>query len=57
MRGRPVDLSGLEDHVGRLCAALLDLPEAEAEPLRRSLQGLLRSIELMIDQCGTASPG
>lgn len=54
MRSRPVDLSGLDDHVGRLCAALLDLPAAEREPLYQSLQGLLHSIDLAIDQCTTS---
>ncbi len=54
MRSRAVDLSGLDDQVGRLCAALLDLPAADGEPLRRSLQALLLSIELAIDQCRTA---
>ena len=55
MRSRAVDLGGLEDQVGRLCAALLDLPAAEAEPLRRALRTLLSSIELTIDQCEAAS--
>ena len=54
MGSRAVDLAGLEDQVGRLCAALLDLPASEAEPLRRSLQELLGTIELTIDQCEAA---
>ena len=54
MLSRAVDLSGLDDHVGRLCATLLDLPAGETEPLRQSLQELLRAIELAIDQCATA---
>ena len=55
MRSQPVDLAGLEDDVGRLCAALLDLPAAEAGPLRLSLRRLLGSIELTIAQCEAAS--
>ena len=55
MRSRAVDLAGLEDQVGQLCAALLDLPAMEAEPLRRSLRSLLNSIELTIGECEAAS--
>lgn len=48
---RPIDLSGIEDEVGRLCAALVDLPTREAEPLNTALTSLLALIEVVIEEC------
>jgi hypothetical protein len=42
---RGVDLTGLERHVGRLCAAALDLPPAEGREVRPLLAALLVEID------------
>jgi hypothetical protein len=39
--GRPVDLAGLEDQVGLLCAKSLDLPPDEGRSMRVDLVGVL----------------
>ncbi len=43
--GRGIDLCGLERHVGRLCAAALDLPPAEGAAVRPLLVALLAEID------------
>ncbi len=43
--GRGLDLAGLERHVGRLCAAALDLPPAEGATVKPLLAALLAEIE------------
>jgi hypothetical protein len=35
--GREIDLAGLEDRIGRLCAGVLDLPPEAGRPLRADL--------------------
>ncbi len=42
--GRPVDLSGLEIQVGRLCAQTMDLGWHAARGLRPQLAGLLTEL-------------
>ena len=35
--GRPVDLAGLDDQMGRLCATVMDLPSVQGRALRDDL--------------------
>ena len=42
--GRPVDLSGLDGQVGRVCAGALDLSPEEGRALRPDLESLLAEI-------------
>jgi len=48
--GRPLDLSGFEAEVGRLCAQALDLPPDEGRTLLPALSALFAEI----DGTGTA---
>lgn len=43
--GRPLDLSGFEAEVGRLCAQALDLPPEEGRTLVPALSALLAEID------------
>ncbi len=43
--GRIVDLAGLQDSVGRVCAECLDLPPEQGRALRPMLIGLMQDIE------------
>ena len=45
--GRTVDLTGLDDLIGMLCAKVLDLPDAEARGLRASLCGIAAALETL----------
>ena len=45
--GRHVDLAGLEDQVGLLCAKALDLPPAEGRAIRGDLIALLARVEAL----------
>ena len=45
--GRPIDLAGLEDQVGLLCAKALDLPPAEGRVMRSELVGVLARVETL----------
>jgi hypothetical protein len=45
--GRYVDLAGLEDQVGLLCAKALDLPPAEGRAMRGELVALLARVEAL----------
>ncbi len=45
--GRYVDLGGLEDQVGLLCAKALDLPPEEGRALRDELLALLARVEAL----------
>jgi hypothetical protein len=45
--GRHVDLAGLEDQVGLLCAKALDLPPAEGRTVRSELAALLARVEAL----------
>jgi hypothetical protein len=45
--GRYVDLAGLEDQVGLLCAKALDLPPAEGRVMRGELVALLARVEAL----------
>lgn len=42
--GRPIDLTGLDGQVGRVCAGALDLPPDEGRALRPDLESLLAEI-------------
>ncbi len=44
---RPIDLAGLDQRVGRVCAQALDLPPAEGRALRPRLAALLAGIEAL----------
>ena len=43
--GRSVDLVGLEDQIGLLCAKALDLPSTEGRAMRGDLIALLARVE------------
>ena len=45
--GRYVDLSGLEDQVGLLCAKALDLAPAEGRAMRTDLVGVLARLDAL----------
>jgi len=45
--GRPVDLSGLERHVGLLCAKTLDLPPEQGAALRPLLTAVLADADAL----------
>jgi hypothetical protein len=53
---RPVDLAGLQDAVGRLCAAALDLPRAESGALRPRLAAVLAELDALERALRTAEP-
>ena len=44
---RHVDLAGLQDAVGRLCAASLDLPPAQGRALRPQLAAVLAELDAL----------
>ncbi len=45
---RQIDLSGLDQEVGRLCAAALDVPLAEGEALRPQLLAVLADLDALV---------
>ncbi len=45
--GRAVDLTGLDNLIGLLCAQVLDLPDAEARGFRASLCGIAAELETL----------
>jgi hypothetical protein len=57
---RTVDLSGLQDTIGRLCAATFDLPHEEGRALRPHLTavlGELDSLEQALNVAAFRGPG
>jgi hypothetical protein len=44
---RPIDLTGLDQQVGRLCAAALDLPPADGRAMRPLLATLLAELDAL----------
>ena len=44
---RSIDLAGLEQEIGRLCAAALDLPLAEGRAMRPKLALLLAELDAL----------
>ena len=52
---RPIDLAGLDQRVGRVCAQALDLPPAEGRALRPRLAALLAGIEALAAQLAAAA--
>ncbi len=45
--GRKVDLTGLDDRLGRICAQALDLPPAEGAGVRAELVALLGDLDAL----------
>jgi hypothetical protein len=45
---RGIDLAGLEHETGRLCAAALDLPQAEGQALRPRLVTVLAELDALV---------
>ena len=43
----PVDLTGMEWGIGRLCAACLDLPAAQGRAMRARLQDLVTELDAL----------
>lgn len=52
---RPLDLRGLSDLAGRLCAASLDLPPEQGRALRPRLASLLAEVDALAAACGAAA--
>jgi len=52
---RRIDLTGLDQEIGRLCAATLDLPGAEGRAMRPLLVGVLAELDALA-ACVTAPP-
>ena len=46
--GRAVELAGLEDQIGLLCAKALDLPPAEGRAICLDLAGLLARVDALL---------
>ena len=44
---RPVDLAGLQDSIGRLCAASLDLPPEQGRAMRPQLAAVLAELDAL----------
>jgi hypothetical protein len=51
---RPLDLAGLDDLAGRLCAAALDLPPEQGRALRPALTDLLGELDALVAACREA---
>ncbi|HUA78478.1 MAG TPA: hypothetical protein VMA86_12480, partial [Acetobacteraceae bacterium] len=54
---RPIDLSGLEAEIGRLCAGALALPAEEARTLLPSLSALCEEIDEAANALSRARSG
>ena len=52
---RRIDLTGLDQEIGRLCAAALDLPSAEGRAMRPLLVDVLVELDALA-ACVTALP-
>lgn len=48
---RPLDLAGLDELAGRLCAAALDLPPEQGRTLRPALAALLDELDALAAAC------
>ena len=55
-RRNRVDLAIMKWHVGRLCAACLDLPPAEGRALRSALVEVLAELDALTDAVTEAGP-
>ena len=53
---RPIDLAGLDNMVGALCAQVLDLPLEDGRPFRAVLLGLDQELELLRGALATGEP-
>jgi 7,8-dihydro-6-hydroxymethylpterin-pyrophosphokinase len=51
---RRIDLDGLEDEMGRICAACLTVPQSAAPAIRARLEALLRLLDRLQ---GAIAPG
>lgn len=45
--GRPIDLSGLDNTLGRICAQALDLPPEQGARLRPAMAALVSDLDLL----------
>jgi hypothetical protein len=54
---RPVDLAGLQDTIGRLCAAALDLPRDQGRALQPRLAAVLAELDALEHALGVAEQG
>ena len=54
---RHVDLAGLQDAVGRLCAASLDLPPEQGRALRPQLAAVLAELDALARAMQAAGGG
>ena len=54
---RHVDLAGLQDAVGRLCAASLDLPPEQGRALRPQLAAVLAELDALARAMQAADVG
>jgi hypothetical protein len=54
---RHIDLRGLENDVGQLCAACLDLPPEHGRAIRPRLQALLAELDALGDDLATVGSG
>jgi hypothetical protein len=54
-RGEGLDLAGLDQQVGRVCASALDLPLAEGRELRADLFALRQQVDLLAQALRGAS--
>jgi tRNA U34 5-methylaminomethyl-2-thiouridine-forming methyltransferase MnmC len=54
---RPVDLAGLQDSIGRLCAASLDLPPEQGRALRPQLAAVLGELDALEQAMQRAGKG
>lgn len=50
--GRAIDLAGLDNWIGRLTAAALDLEPADGRRMQPTLSGLLRSLDALEREIG-----
>jgi DNA-binding MurR/RpiR family transcriptional regulator len=50
---RDIDLAGLEQDTGRLCAAVLDLPHAQGRALRPTLAAVLAELDMLAKAVAT----
>lgn len=47
--GRTIDVAGLDEHVGRVCAKALDLPPEEGRLASGALQALLAELDQLFE--------
>ena len=55
--GRRIDLAGLDDLAGRLCAACLDLPPEDGRAFRPRLVALMEDVNAIAAACRAVREG